>query len=144
MPQHRNLNSTETEVAFYTAFERCDLQAMTAVWDTSPEATCIHPGGQLLLGHAAVIQSWGEIFSQAKAPQVRYRVLQTLHNDGLAIHTVEEAISPSGSTTAEPTLLIATNVYRQTTTGWRMVSHHACLPMMRQRSASARAAHSVH
>jgi ketosteroid isomerase-like protein len=116
---------------------------MSRVWDDNPHSTCIHPGGPLLQGAEQVLQSWGEIFSQARAPQVAYRLLQRLENDGLAIHTVEEAIRP-GDGAAEPTLLIATNVYRHTDSGWRMVAHHACLPMLGQRQARGRSAHSVH
>jgi len=142
MTPHSNADSAEA--AFYRAFELCDLQAMTRVWDDNPQSTCIHPGGPLLRGAEEVLQSWGEIFGQAKAPQVQYRLLQRLENDGLAIHTVEEAIRP-GDGDAEPTLLIATNIYRRSDTGgWLMIAHHACLPMMGQRQARGRSTHSVH
>lgn len=138
MTSHADADSIEA--AFYRAFEYCDINAMTQVWHDHPQATCIHPGGPLLQGARAVLDSWGQIFSQARPPQVHYRLLQRLECDGLSIHTVEEAIRPSDND-GEPTKLIATNIYRETDAGWRMVAHHACLPMMRQRTAPRGAVH---
>lgn len=130
MSEHADADSAER--AFYRAFEHCDLQAMDQVWEISAHSSCIHPGGPLLVGSEQVLQSWGEIFSQARTPEVRFRTVQRVIADGLAIHTVEEAIRP-GDSDADPTLLIATNVYRRGRAGWRMLAHHACLPMMGQR-----------
>lgn len=129
-----HVDADAAEQAFYQAFEHCDLQAMSRVWEPAGESSCIHPGGPLLQGIEPVLQSWGEIFSQARAPQVRFRTLQRIQTDGLAIHTVEEAISP-GDSDDPATLLVATNIYRRGEHGWRMIAHHACLPMMGQRRA---------
>lgn len=127
MTAHADADSVET--AFYLAFERCDLNAMTRLWDDAPDVTCIHPGSELLVGPAAVLDSWGQIFSQASPPVIRYRLLQKMEAPGLAIHTVEEAVQP-GDQSTEPTRLIATNIYRAGDDGWHMVTHHACLPMV--------------
>lgn len=132
MTEHADADSAEQ--AFYRAFEHCDLQAMQRVWEPSAQASCIHPGGPLLQGAEQVLHSWGEIFSQARTPDVRYRAVQKLVAGDLAIHTVEEAVRP-GDGDAPPTLLIATNVYRRGAAGWCMLAHHACLPMMGQRRA---------
>jgi len=130
----------QAEAAFYQAFELCDLHAMQRVWEAGDTSSCIHPGGPLLQGHEAVLQSWEQIFSQARPPQLSYRVLQRLQVDGLAVHTVEEAIRPGDGPEA-PTLLIATNLYRQGSDGWLMIAHHACLPMLGQRQASPQPVH---
>lgn len=122
------------EAAFYQAFERCDQQAMTRLWLDAQDSSCIHPGGPLLQGTEAVLESWGQIFSQARPPQVGYRLLNRLQAAGLAVHTVEESIRP-GDGESDATVLIATNVYRQTPEGWRMAAHHASLPMMGQRQS---------
>jgi ketosteroid isomerase-like protein len=117
------------EAAFYRAFEHCDLHAMQQTWEPSEKVSCIHPGGPLLQGYVDVVQSWGEIFSQTQPPQIHYRVLQRLQENDLAVHTVEEAIRPSDSSD-DPTRLIATNLYRRGADGWRMIGHHACLPLV--------------
>lgn len=132
MSDHSDADSAE--LAFYRAFEHCDLQAMDGVWEASADSSCIHPGGPLLQGAERVMQSWDEIFSQARTPDVRFRTVQRIEAEGLAIHTVEESIRPGGGEGAA-TLLIATNIYRRGPSGWRMLAHHACLPMMGQRRA---------
>lgn len=127
MKSHADADSVEA--AFYQAFERCDLTAMTQLWQDASDSTCIHPGGGLLQGAGEILESWGQIFSQAHPPGVAYRVLNRLCVEGLAVHTVEESVRP-GDAESEPTLLIATNIYRKTADGWRMITHHACLPMV--------------
>lgn len=124
----------QAEAAFYEAFERCDATAMGRVWTDSEQACCIHPGGPLLQGSDAVLQSWGEIFSQARPPEVGFRVVQRQLTAELAIHIVEEAIRPAGGRDT-PTRVIALNVYRQGPDGWHMLTHHASLPMMGQSQA---------
>lgn len=138
MTAHADADSAEQ--AFYRAFEHCDLQAMDGVWEVSGQSSCIHPGGPLLQGVEQVMQSWGEIFSQARAPQVSFRTLQRLEANGLAVHTVEESIRP-GDSDGPATLLIATNIYRRGAAGWHMLAHHACLPMMGQRRARSGPVH---
>ena len=48
--------------AFYDAHEQRDLAAMTAVWDNSERAVCVHPGWPILRGWPAVEESWRGIF----------------------------------------------------------------------------------
>jgi ketosteroid isomerase-like protein len=128
------------EAAFYRAFAHCDLHGMTQVWEATPEASCIHPGGPLLQGSEAVLHSWEEIFSQARPPAIDYRVLQRLQDQRLVIHTVEESIRPSDGDDA-PTRLVATNIYLRGSDGWRMLAHHASLPMLGQHRAAAGPVH---
>jgi ketosteroid isomerase-like protein len=129
------------EAAFYAAFGRRDLAAMTAIWSDSPQALCIHPGGPPLHGPEAILQSWTEILGNAAPPEVRYRELQQLLSGDLAIHIVEELIRPAGSSDAA-TRVIATNVYqRAADDGWRLLVHHASLPLMRGGGDKARSLH---
>ncbi len=59
-------------------------------------------------------------------------MIQCTTAEGLAVHLVEELIRSSRSR-AEPNRILAMNVYRQTSEGWRMSGHHASLPLMRRR-----------
>jgi ketosteroid isomerase-like protein len=133
-------DSTATERAFYAAFAACDVEAMRLVWADSEETLCVHPGGPLLRGKDAVMQSWAEILGGASAPEVSHREIQRVAAGDLVIHTVEESIRP-GDSDDPPTRIIATNVYRRTPAGWRMLAHHASLPVMRR---SRREAGSLH
>lgn len=117
------------ELAFYQAFASTDLTAMARVWDDA-EVHCVHPGGDLLTGAAAVLGSWREIFAGALAPTVQHRLLHQSGTGDLSIHIVEERIGPGGADEARLTRVLATNVYRRTPAGWRMVLHHATLPLV--------------
>jgi ketosteroid isomerase-like protein len=127
------------EDAFYRAFANTDLGGMARVWSGGDEARCIHPGGDLLTGPAAVLQSWRQIFSAAVAPTVRYRLLHRAAAGDLSIHLVEERIGPGDASDAQLTRVLATNIYRRTPNGWRMVLHHATLPLTEERGGHPRA-----
>lgn len=127
----------ELESAFYTAFEACDLASMGKVWHDDPRTRCIHPGGDLLQGYAAVMESWRSILASATPPVVHIRRLDQLRVDDVAIHLVEERIGPSGNR-ADLTRVLATNGYRRTADGWRLFMHHASLPLVRPGQQSAK------
>lgn len=115
----------DAEAAFYAAFERGDVDGMMNVWADDDQAiVCVHPRGPVLAGRQAVKQSWQTIF--AHSPGIKFRIapqLQTLDSH-LAVHVVHEQIQLSGEKRRQHTV-IATNAYRRTATGWRMVLHHA-------------------
>jgi hypothetical protein len=46
---------------------------------------------------------------------------------------VEERIGPAAADTSGLTRVLATNVYAHTGDGWRMVLHHATLPLVEDR-----------
>ncbi|MCG6895834.1 MAG: nuclear transport factor 2 family protein [Thiocapsa sp.] len=136
---HRYATPDEAETAYYTAFAATDVALMGEVWTETAAAVCVHPGGDLLSGRAEVLRSWADILNGAQLPEVRYRVLQRMTSDQLAVHLVEELIRPSHSRDA-PNRVLATNVYHRATDGWRMVAHHASLPLMTARPKPADAA----
>jgi ketosteroid isomerase-like protein len=120
----------EAETAFYRAFQELDATLMSQVWSDLPEACCLHPGGGLLLGKAAIMQSWTEIFAAAKRPSMVHRCLQTTTLGELSVHLVEELIRPGGDPQGKASRVIATNVYRRDLKGWRMLTHHSSLPLV--------------
>jgi uncharacterized protein (TIGR02246 family) len=121
---------SKVERTFYEAFSRLDLETMQRLWAEDADVSCIHPGGPLIQGKDGVIQSWGEIFTSASPPTIEYRVLSTRAAEDLAVHLVEERIRPSGERSAEATRVLATNVYVVREGGWRMLAHHASLPLV--------------
>ena len=119
---------TSAEQAFYAAFRELDEDAMRAVWADSGDASCIHPGGTLLRGTEDILNSWREIFHEASPPQIEHRLIQASSDARLAVHTVEEQVrSGEGGRRA---VILATNVYIFTGDGWRMLAHHASLPLV--------------
>jgi uncharacterized protein (TIGR02246 family) len=134
----------EAELAFYDAFERCDIAAMMTVWTESDSVVCVHPGGPRLVGFEAVREGWVQIF--AGAPQLRVRTVdvQRFDEQGVAVHSVIEEVSPRGQQ-GPVGQVYATNVYELTDGGWRMVVHHATsAPEAPQRDETPAPTHTLH
>lgn len=115
--------SQEAQAAFYTAFVKRDLNAMMAVWAEDDSIACVHPLSVLIVGRQAVRESWESIFRNSPEMQFMINESSQTANDGLAIHVVEEHIRAPNTPPSAP--VYATNVYRLTDNGWRMVLHHA-------------------
>jgi len=122
MSTRRFATALEAEAAFYTAFSKRDLEGMMAVWDDADDIVCVHPLGTVLVGAAAVRASFERLLSN---PQEMTFMVEERHrsSDGeLALHVVREHIRISGK---QQPPVAATNAYRQTEDGWRMILHHA-------------------
>lgn len=124
-------DAAAAEAAFYAAFRELDITRMKTVWLDSTDASCIHPGAGLLQGTDAIMASWAAIFESSQVPQVKHRLIQASTDHDLAVHTVEENVS-SGSGEHRARIL-ATNVYARGDGGWRMLAHHASLPLVEPR-----------
>jgi hypothetical protein len=116
------------EQAFYEAFGQLDIDAMKAVSVDSEESTCIHPGAALLQGTGPIIDSWQDIFRNTDPPEVECRLIQASADAQLAVHTVEERISSGDG--RRHAIVVATNIYISLNGNWRMLSHHASLPLV--------------
>lgn len=114
---------------------------MMATWSEDDEIICIHPGGQRLLGIDAIRESWRQLFRDG--PRMRVELLdpriQTRHM--VSVHNLYERIRLQGQLRSH--LILATNVYQLTPSGWRMVVHHAS-PLPQQADALEAAAGTIH
>lgn len=129
----------DAENAFYEALERCDLEAMMAVWAEDDEIICVHPTGPRLTGQDQIRESWARIFSSG--PRARVHITNQVAISGmmLAVHSVHENFTLEGQRAADarPLPVVATNVYLRTAAGWRMIVHHASpAPAERQPAAA--------
>ncbi len=115
--------------AFYAAFAATDLVAMAEIWEEDTETLCIHPGGGPLKGKAAVMQSWMEIFSAAQPPSIEVEPVTSMTSGDLAVRVLVELIRPNGRPAEAPSRVLATNVFRFREGSWRLVEHHASLPL---------------
>jgi ketosteroid isomerase-like protein len=97
---------------------------MMAVWDEDDNISCVHPGGQRLEGRAAVRQSWEQIFAHSSGMEIHLSDESRYDDQNLTVHVVHEHIRLGKESQHQPPV-IATNVYRLTDNGWRMVMHHA-------------------
>jgi ketosteroid isomerase-like protein len=115
--------------AFYAAFAATDFAAMAKVWRDDPDTLCIHPGGGLLKGTTAVMQSWMEIFSAAQPPTIDIEPVTGMTSGDLAVRVLVELIRPNGQLSESATRVLATNVFRFMDGSWLLVEHHASLPL---------------
>jgi len=112
------------EEAFYRAMQKRDLELMMAVWAEDDNISCVHPGGQRLDGRAAIRTSFEQILGNTAGMHFRISDLSHFYDQHLAVHVLHEHIR-LGKDTHFQAPVIATNVYRLTENGWRMVMHHA-------------------
>jgi uncharacterized protein (TIGR02246 family) len=128
----REFESPEAaEKMFYHAFRDCDLAAMSRVW-ADAGIVCVHPGSDVLIGRDAVMRSWARILTNAVKPDIKTNILSRTRQDGMAVHVVEEFITPGGRKKPSVSVVIATNIYRLGDYGWRIIEHHSSPPFKRK------------
>lgn len=116
--------SEDAEDAFYAAFSAGALEDMMQVWAPQDDIVCIHPGGPRLMGLREIRQSWAQILSGALPRSFALRGRIVSGDASQRIHLLEENISVPGTAFIAPPIL-ATNIYRRLSDGWRLVMHHA-------------------
>jgi uncharacterized protein (TIGR02246 family) len=114
----------EAETQFYEALQAGDLEKMMSVWADDEEVVCVHPGGERLIGPAAIRASFEAIFAQSAVPVQPDRV-RRLHRQEAAVHHLTERVQVLTSEGTQMAWAMVTNVYVKTVLGWRMVAHHA-------------------
>jgi ketosteroid isomerase-like protein len=123
------------EEAFYAAFAACDVRAMADVW-AQDAVVCVHPGAAPVIGRGAVLRSWSHILLDAELPHLQTERLAVLKTDDLAVHLVQESIGPGQGSSAAPVIVVATNIYRAYSDGWRLFEHHASVSRLTTTSVS--------
>jgi ketosteroid isomerase-like protein len=116
-------NARDAERAFYHSFQNADLDAMMSVWAEDEDVYCVHPAGARLGTIEQIRESWRQIFASGQTLRFELRQQQYLGGRLLSLHSVYEHITVVGQA-APPAVVIATNVYLNTESGWRMIVHH--------------------
>jgi ketosteroid isomerase-like protein len=112
--------------AFYSAFAERDIERMLELWATDHAIACIHPGWQILRGHAQVAASWRAILDNPGAPAVQHGNAQASVIGETAIVTCTEELPE--------VVLAATNVFAREKGVWKLVHHQAGPSRSRSRS----------
>lgn len=112
------------EAAFYAAFEAHSLDAMMAVWGSDDTIACVHPLAAPLDGRVAVAAGWRSMFEAAGQFRIRAELVCEMRAPTQVIRIVREYLVIGQETEPRPPIL-ASNVYRKETDGWRLVLHHA-------------------
>ena len=117
-------SALEAEASFYGALEKSDLAGVMSAWADDESVVCIHPMGSALEGQAAVRDGWQVICDSGQSLSFNVTSVRYEETDDLAVHVVREEITMAGEPPREA-LMLATNVYRRTDDGWRMILHHS-------------------
>jgi limonene-1,2-epoxide hydrolase len=110
----------KANAAFYDAFERRDIDAMSDAWSHNEEVTCTHPGWTTLHGWGKIGAAWAVLLANQQRLQfIVTNEVAVLRGD-IGWVTCEENIldGPGGSTVA------ATNVFELIEGVWKMTAHH--------------------
>ncbi len=103
--------------AFYAAITARDRDAMARLWAGDDRVSCIHPGWTAIVGRAAVLASWTNIFAGPSPPEIRCQHPQAIIVGIEARILCVERIGVNA--------LAATNLFRLIDGVWRLVHHHA-------------------
>lgn len=115
----------EMNERFYRSLETLDLASMESVWLKEPWVRCIHPGWDVLVGWDDIRDSWRRIFEdtpwiRVTATQVEIEVFGDVAIVGCAENITTGQDGDVGVAVAQ-----ATNLFKRTPDGWRMIHHHA-------------------
>jgi ketosteroid isomerase-like protein len=117
-------SADDVEAQFYEALQRADIELLMRAWSEEDEIACVHPGGPRVVGQTAVRASFDAIFANGPVPVQPQQVRRVAHA-GCEIHHLLERVDIDTDEGKRTAWVLATNVYLQTTQGWRLVLHHA-------------------
>jgi ketosteroid isomerase-like protein len=108
--------------AFYAAFEACDLDAMSKLWEHSDRVVCTHPGWASLRGWGQVAASFFAMFQSSQNLQfILTKETAEVLGDTAWVTVDENILQGSDATT-----VAALNLFVRGDGGeWILVAHHA-------------------
>ncbi|MEW7975614.1 MAG: nuclear transport factor 2 family protein [Candidatus Thiodiazotropha endolucinida] len=111
----------DAEDAYYDAIEEKDLQAFMAVWEECEEVLCLLPMMTAQRGKDAIRKLWEPLMQSDVSLDIQTKHLAWVETPEFAIHLIEELVKSPGQD--EPQPVYATNIFRKTVEGWRLLMH---------------------
>ncbi|HIK26546.1 MAG: nuclear transport factor 2 family protein [Oscillatoriaceae bacterium SKW80] len=113
-----------TNQAFYRAFEKRDIEAMSAVWSKGTGCLCIHPGRDVLRGWEAIRSSWEVIFKNSNYLEIETDIISTEVHGTIAYVVLRETVLQVIRGRKIEAQSLATNVFELLGGKWYLVHHH--------------------
>lgn len=116
--------------AFYRAFEKKDIEAMSAVWSQGTGSLCVHPGWNILRGWKTISTSWEKIFKNTPYIEINTEIMTVEIRDHLAYIVLVENVMQVINGRKTEARSLATNIFEFLGGKWYLIHHHAS-PIMR-------------
>lgn len=110
--------------AFYRAFEKKDIDAMTKVWSNGSGCLCIHPGRKALRGWEDIRDSWESIFRNTSYLELDTEIVSTEVIGDLAYVVLVETVLQVAGRRQFKAQSMATNVFERMGQQWYLMHHH--------------------
>ncbi|MEB3279269.1 MAG: nuclear transport factor 2 family protein [Lyngbya sp.] len=110
--------------AFYRAFEKKDLEAMSAIWSKGTASLCIHPGRDVIRGWEGVRSSWEQIFKATQYLEINTNIISTEVNGDLAYVVLLEEVMQVSARRRMKAESMATNIFTRMANKWYIIHHH--------------------
>jgi len=112
---------------FYDAFGALDDKMMADAWQDSPQALCVHPGWQPLVGWPLIRESWRGIFNNTTLMHFNVQYVNVVVKDDCGWVTCVENISTILDARASNFSALVTNIFIRESPShdWKMIGHHA-------------------
>ncbi|MEW8658677.1 MAG: nuclear transport factor 2 family protein [Candidatus Thiodiazotropha endolucinida] len=111
----------DAEDAYYDAIEEKDLQAFMEVWEECEEVLCLLPMMTAQRGKDAIRKLWEPLMQSDVSLDIQTKHLAWVETPEIAIHLIEELVKNPAQD--EPQPVYATNIFRKTGAGWRLLMH---------------------
>jgi ketosteroid isomerase-like protein len=113
---------------FYAALNailRGNSGTMSGVWSQSPLVTTMHPLGERQVGWEKVRESWDQLASMARGGSVRLddQLIRVTGDIAYEVGIERGSVTVDGQELRFENRV--TNIYRQESSGWKLVHHHA-------------------
>jgi ketosteroid isomerase-like protein len=113
-----------TNEAFYRAFEKKDIEAMSVIWSQGTGSLCIHPGRNVLRGWREIELSWLQIFRNTKYLEIETEIIAVEIRDNVAyVILIEKLLQIVGGRSVQAQSM-ATNIFERMASTWYLVHHH--------------------
>ncbi|MBW4695056.1 MAG: nuclear transport factor 2 family protein [Lyngbya sp. HA4199-MV5] len=118
-----------TNETFYRAFEKKDLEAMTAVWSQGTSSLCIHPGRNAIQGWEGIRSSWEAIFRNTSYLEIETEIVRVDVSGDLAYVVLLETVLQVTGRRQSKAQSMATNLFERMGQKWYLIHHHGS-PLM--------------
>jgi ketosteroid isomerase-like protein len=110
--------------AFYRAFEKKDIEAMSTIWSQGTGSHCIHPGRPVLRGWKDIRYSWEQIFKNTNYLEIETEIISIEVRDMIAYVIVLENVRQVSRGRNIQAQSLATNIFERMASSWYLVHHH--------------------